>query len=380
MHRSSSFLASRRSVLAGAASLGLLGAGSVRAQDADPRDAALDAAMAHAAAPPAIAAAVVGRAGLEWSGVRGVRRKGEEDAATQDDRWHLGSNAKAMTAAAFARLVERGQARFGMPLAEVFPDVSIDAGFEGATLDDLMRHLGGLEDRVAMASPVEARVDPRSPVEQRAATVARALGSAPTKPRGTFAYANVNYVILGAALERITGKSSEEVLTEEVFQPLGLSSAGFGAPVTNAAGGSNVWGHRPNGAPVDPASPFSDNPPFLVPAGAVHMTVADYGRYMQATVGGGPVDWLKPETLAALTAQTEGAPGYALGWLTQPASWAGGKIGIGHEGSNTLWHSFAIGSMDLGLGFIVLSNGGLGGRPAAVELMRSLIAIRTGTA
>lgn len=84
-------------------------------------DAALDAVASIAGGPPAIAAGIVTHAGLEWSGVRGVRQAGGTDAATLDDRWHLGSNTKAMTAAVFARLVDQDRARWAMPLSEAFP-------------------------------------------------------------------------------------------------------------------------------------------------------------------------------------------------------------------------------------------------------------------
>ena len=70
--------------------------------------------------------------------------------------------------------------------------------------------------------------------------------------------------------------------------------------------------------------------------------------------------------------------GDARGWITRPETWAGGTTTIAHEGSNTLWHAIAVAAPDKGLGFFVLSNGGLEGRSAAVPLIRVLIAARTG--
>ena len=207
-------------------------------------DAALEAVAAIAGGPPAIAAGIVTRAGLEWSGVRGVRQAGGTDAATLDDRWHLGSNTKAMTAAVFARLVDQGRARWAMPLSQAFPGATLDAAFADVTVDDLMRHKAGLTD-AAMPTPNVARADPRSAIEQRAAVVDSALSKPPTGTKGTFAYANINYVLVGAAIERISGQSWEEMTASELFQPLGLGSAGFGAPESNIKGGANVIGSRP---------------------------------------------------------------------------------------------------------------------------------------
>ncbi|HEX8471012.1 MAG TPA: serine hydrolase domain-containing protein [Brevundimonas sp.] len=338
-------------------------------------DAALDAIAAIAGGPPAIAAGIVTRAGLEWSGVRGVRQAGGTDAATLDDRWHMGSNTKAMTAAVFARLVDQDRARWAMPLAEAFPGAMIDPAFADVTVDDLMRHKAGLTD-AAMPTPNVARADPRSPVEQRAAVVDSALSRPPTGTKGAFAYANINYVLVGAAIERISGKSWEAMMGSELFQPLGLTSAGFGAPESNINGGANPWGHRAGSEatkiPVDPTSPGADNPPLLGPAGRAHMTLADYATFVQAMIGGAPEGWLRPERIGVLTTPLPG-DGYSMGWIARPESWAGDTMTIAHEGSNTLWHAIVVAAPAKGLGFIVLSNGGFEGRSAAVPLIQRLI-------
>ena len=48
------------------------------------------------------------------------------------------------------------------------------------------------------------------------------------KPGAKFAYANMNYVLAGAMLERLSGKTWEELITERIFIPLGLETAGLG--------------------------------------------------------------------------------------------------------------------------------------------------------
>ena len=45
-----------------------------------------------------------------------------------------------------------------------------------------------------------------------------------------FLYSNAGYVIAGAMLEQVTGESWEELIRTEVFEPLGMTRAGFGAP------------------------------------------------------------------------------------------------------------------------------------------------------
>lgn len=368
----------RRALMTGVATVGGCAAFPAWARQAGGPDAALAAAMATAGAPPAMAAGIVTRDGLEWSGVRGVRQVGGAEAATGDDRWHIGSNTKAMTAAAYARLVERGQAHWATPLGDIFTGVTVDPAFAATTPDDLARHVAGLTDQTALVAPMVARADTRPVVEQRASQVVSALGKAPGGTPGRFAYGNINYVLLGAAIERITGRPWEDVIRDEVFMPLALSSAGLGAPMHDAGGMGNAWGHR--GPPearvaVDPATPGADNPPMLGPAGTAHMTLNDYARWLQVMIGG-EQRWLSAESLRELVTPREGQ-GYARGWITRPDAWAGGTMTIAHEGSNTLWHVIAVAAPETGLGFFVMSNGGIQGRSAAVPLIQRLISERT---
>lgn len=376
MKRANSMIRLNRRALVGAAAAAV--ATPSWARRADGPDAALNAALAMPGAPPAMAAGIVTSSGLEWSGVGGVRRVGADEAATSQDRWHIGSNTKAMTAAAYARLVERGLADWATPLSDIFTGVTIDPAFAAATPDDLARHVAGLSDQTALVLPMAARADTRPVVVQRAAQAAMALGQPPGGTPGRFAYGNVNYVLLGAAIERITGRPWEAVIVDEVFRPLGLSGAGLGAPVHDASGLGNAWGHR--GPPearvaVDPTTPWADNPPILGPAGTAHMTLYDYARWLQVMIGGEQA-WLSAEGVRGLITPREGQP-YARGWITRPETWAGGTTTIAHEGSNTLWHAIAVAAPDKGLGFFVLSNGGLEGRSAAVPLIRQLIVART---
>lgn len=341
-----------------------------RARVATP-DEALDAVFAETA-PPALAAGIVTREGLGWAGVRGVRRAGSDDAARLDDRWHLGSNTKAMTAAVFGRLVEQGRARWDLPVAEAFPGLTVDPAWAAITLDDLMHHRAGLLDGPLVNRDwlIAAHADQRPLPEQRAEFAVRALGAPPSGPVDAFAYGNGNYIVVGAAIEAITGQPWETVIAGELFTPLGLTSAGFAAPR-----GPAPWGHS-GGVAVDPSG-FSDNPRALGPAGTVHMTLADYARFIAAMMGGRP-DWIGEATRAHLLTPAAGAPpAYACGWGVGSAGWAGvggpGPV-ITHNGSNTMWFATVAAAAERGLGFIVLSNDGVAGQRACTALVQRLAA------
>lgn len=332
-------------------------------------DAVLDAVFAEHG-PPAMAAGIVGREGLRWSGVRGVRRIGSDEAATLQDRWHLGSNTKAMTAAVHGRLVDRGLTRWNRPVTDIFPEITADPAWEGMTIDQLMSHRGGLrdDDLLPRELRIAARDDARPLVEQRLDRVRAALGARPGGTVGTFAYANINYVLAGAAIERITGGSWETAMAAELFAPLGITTGGFGAPE-----GDQPWGHQTLAGVMTPLDPVlkPDNPPLMGPAGTAHVSLSDYARFLRLflTRGG---DVLSPAAVEALTTPGvgEGRP-YALGWAVERPGWAAGPALL-HEGSNTLWHAIAVLDPVGEVGYVALSNESTRGGPAIRAMVQRL--------
>lgn len=331
-------------------------------------DAALDEVFAQAGAP-ALAGLVLGPDGPLWMGARGVRRMGETDPITTHDRWHLGSNTKALTAALYGRLVDRGQAEWGATLSALLPDVIMDPAWRDVTIVAVMGQVAGLTDEPVMGQAWlgTARADPRSLPMQRRALFETMLGQAPSAPPGTFVYANANYVLIGAVIEQTTGRAWEEVIRAELFGPLGITTGGFGAPV-----GEHPWGHL-EGTAIAPDDLASDNPRAMGPAGTIHLTLADYGRFLSIFLNDAS-GWLIPTTRAVLMQPVgSGAPQYAGGWIVvdgQP--WAKGPA-LTHDGSNTLWYTSAWVAPSFGRAFVAVSNDGEQGGPACKDLIAALI-------
>lgn len=296
---------------------------------------------------PAIGAAVVTRDGLLDVDVVGVRVLGRKDPVRRDDRWHIGSCGKSITAALYARLVERGDARWGAHLPELFPDLAdtIDPGWGTITIDDVFVSQAGLPANLARAERMAALQDTRSLREQRTHVAATALARAPRRP-GRFVYSNLGYIIIGAAIERITELSFESALRAHVLEPLGITSGGFGPP-------GDVWGHGGRmlalgplgildlgrGRPDDPTNAKSDNPAVMSPAGRLHLTLEDWAKFQRVYLAQGG-DFIRPETVERLLTPTPG-PGYrqALGWA--PVRGLDG-VSWGQQGSNTFWVATAL--------------------------------------
>ncbi|HET7404401.1 MAG TPA: serine hydrolase domain-containing protein, partial [Usitatibacter sp.] len=141
----------------------------------------------------------------------------------------------------------------------------------------------------------------------------------------------------GAIAEAHTGLAWEELMQREVFAPLGIRHAGFGAPGTPGRF-DEPHGHELSGGtlvPIDPADPDADNPPALGPAGTLHITLGDWMRFAREHLAGmhGRGKLLSPASYRRVHTPVAG---YALGWgaLKGPR---GDAVVIAHTGSNGNW-------------------------------------------
>lgn len=85
---------------------------------------------------PALAAAAVQDGNIIAAGAVGTRRVGTDIPVTLNDRFHLGSDTKAMTALLAAMLVEEGKLHWDSTLADVFPELAaaMNPGLRRVTL------------------------------------------------------------------------------------------------------------------------------------------------------------------------------------------------------------------------------------------------------
>jgi D-alanyl-D-alanine carboxypeptidase len=182
---------------------------------------------------PALAGAMLTKDSTPWLRAGGVRRANAPDRATVADQWHIGSNTKAMTAALYARQVEQGKARWGALVPDLFPGLDIHPAWRATPIEALMAHRAGLSDKglIDAAWLSGSRADPRTLPAQRRALAAKVFAAPPAGKPGDYEYANADYILVGAAIERITGAAWEDVIHRELFKPLAMPGAGFGAPV-----------------------------------------------------------------------------------------------------------------------------------------------------
>jgi CubicO group peptidase (beta-lactamase class C family) len=291
---------------------------------------------------PAVAAAVIVEGKLRETAVVGVRKYGSEIAVEVNDPFHLGSCTKAMTASLAGLLVQQGKLKWETTLAEYLPQWkdAMHADYRGVTLVHLLSHRAGVPPMTNGFAPVSKGELPllilRSPPAQRRRVAEVVLTQPPVcKPGEKELYSNAGYTIVGAVIEQVTGEDYEKLLRRMLFEPLGMSTVGFGAMGT-ADRIDTPWQHRKNGdkiVPINPG-PLSDNPPFITPAGRVHCSIADWAKYVGCVLAAtrGENGLLPPAQVQQLQEPPFGG-GYALGWGLHERSWGGGRV-LSHAGSN----------------------------------------------
>src|ERR1051325_5380997 len=122
-------------------------AGSSQEHDAPINiDAILQSKLGRGAERFGMVAAVLRGERIIAQGAAGVRKRGSTERVTLDDRFHLGSCTKAMTATLVAMLVEEGKLNWTTTLGELFADTvrHMHPAWEKVTLRQVLAHRAGL--------------------------------------------------------------------------------------------------------------------------------------------------------------------------------------------------------------------------------------------
>jgi CubicO group peptidase (beta-lactamase class C family) len=313
---------------------------------------------------PALAAAVVVDGKIMATTAVGFRKQGGTEAVTVNDKFHIGSVTKSMTATVAAMLVEQGKIFWTTTIGESFADLGdlVHPDYRGVTLEQLLTHRGGAPGNPPKLLWIKARNASGSPVEQRRDFVKGILAQKPeVKPGTQCVYSNQGYAIAGVLLEQAAGKPWEELMRDMLFEPLGMDSAGFGAPATPDQV-DQPWGHTTgflNSIKPVPPGPRADNPPAIGPAGTVHCTLPDLASYIVFHLTGeqGASDLLKSSSFEKL--HTPAGDNYAMGWVVLERDWAGGRA-LTHAGSNTMFYLVVWMAPERRCAVIVATNVGVG--------------------
>ena len=261
----------------------------------------------------------------------------------------LFSASKPFIAVLVHRYVERGELSLDAPVSQYWPEFG-DNGKQHITVRQVLQHRTGMPTAGSALGDALAMSNWRRSVE-------RIERSAPKlDPDLGPAYQFLIYgFLLGELLQRVSGRPVEELLREQLLEPLGLHDTFVGLP--DAAWPRHVPVHvdGPGGGIAQSVLNRRITRAAVIPAAGISTTAADLGVFYRALLddrsGRGP-GLLRPETLAtALEPSNERqmdvfarAPirwsaGFQLGGMrwgsrTAPMGRLSSPLTFGHNGSN----------------------------------------------
>ncbi|MCP4725568.1 MAG: beta-lactamase family protein [bacterium] len=304
---------------------------------------------------PAISAVVVSSDRIIAASAYGLRHMNREDRVTVNDKFHIGSCTKSITAVIAGMLVKEGKISWDSRVRDIFQEKesSMHRDLINVTLKDLLNHRAGIEPFNTINKDHVPELTGNI-VERRFQFSAWQLGRTPHNRPGTFKYSNAGYDIAGAMLERITGRSWEELVMEMIFVPLNMRTAGFGIPAADDP--DQPWGHWQrwrNETPTEPVSPdYNTLPDYEAPSGDVYMSILDCAKYLQVHLKGlRGIDGFVSSDLIKKLHNPVG--NYAMGWFVDRMY---GMKASRHGGSNGLFVGGFVICHDKDLAVAVFAN------------------------
>ena len=189
--------------------------------------------------------------------------------------FEIGSITKLLTGYLIAQQVDAGTIQLDNVIDAYLPDdFTLNSGIQNQIkVSDLASHQSGLPEFDMLSLIQSYPTQPFDGVSK--ATVDSMLSNAPNvETAGTYRYSNLSYALLGAILENTLNARYEDLLKQQVFQPLNMHNT-YTSDVSKgtAATGYNAQNEE---------RPFLNWNPIAAPAGLVKSNTADMLRFVQA--------------------------------------------------------------------------------------------------
>ena len=241
------------------------------------------------------------------------------------------------TTTAIMQLWEQGKLRMNDPVVKYLPEFGQN-GKQDITIRELLVHYSGFAPDLDLTKPWEGK--------QTAYRMA--FEEAPERaPGSAFVYSDINFVVLGALVERLSGESLDEYAAKHIFAPLGMKETRFVPPHSweprIAPTEEDENHHLLRGEVHDPTARRMGG---VAGDAGVFSTADDLALFAQALLDGGR-GVLTPATIAKMTAPQQPVNGTSLrgfGWdIDSPFSTNRGELlpvgGYGHTGftGTSLW-------------------------------------------
>jgi CubicO group peptidase (beta-lactamase class C family) len=278
---------------------------------------------------------------------------------TPATRFGIASAGKLFTAVTVVRLAERGVVALDTPVVEVLPPGRRPARLDPAvTLEHLLTHTSGIADYVDEAGgeayeDLWIRTNPA--MVRAAADLLPLFADLPPRaaPGAEVRYNNAAFVLLGLAIEVITGQAYPDAVAAEVFEPAGMTATSY--PALDDVVPDLALGHV---RPERDGDPWRTNL-YMIPArgqpdGGAYATAADLVRFLDAFADGRLVGepWRDAMLLAhAWDAREETHYGLTF-WLAGD----GPLAHVGHPGGDPGFAAYVAWYREAGVRAALLTN------------------------
>jgi CubicO group peptidase (beta-lactamase class C family) len=320
---------------------------------------------------PGCAVTVVARDRVLFQRAYGVIGRNTPTPVTTRTFFRAGSITKSLTALTIMKLKAEGKIDLDAPLTAYLPEFSIKSRFQGAapiTVRMLLAHRSGITGDYLAGIMGERRL---SPVELVAALKNEYLCFPPGE---VFYYSNTGYGLLGAVIERVTGRRYAEYVKTEIMNPLGMKESAL--ELTPAIAPLMARGHMPaslgffpggeKGAAEAPYLPLRD-----AAAGALITNIEELGKYTQCflddhfnarlpVVGKADFFQMVQPQFWKNNAQVFEAVDYGLGFMLDTFTYEDVTDCIHHSGNVNGYYSFFVFSPSRGIGLALLTNSASG--------------------
>nr|WP_262921418.1 serine hydrolase domain-containing protein [Maribellus maritimus] len=265
---------------------------------------------------------------------------------------NIGSVTKQFTASAIIKLVEQAKINTSDNLIKFFPEVAENK--KEITVHQLLTHTSGISPGTGGFRYDEATKDQflKDFFDSKLLT----------PPGSKHRYANTNYIMLAAIIEKVSGQDYETFLTENLWRPAGLQNSGY--KHTNYKSKQLAHGYYFD---ISEASwkdwgttrehlPKTENHWYSIGKGDIQSTVEDLYKWHLALEANSVLDAESRKMLESpFTPENEdGTSFYGYGWAISHTS-RGTKI-ITHNGSNGIYFANFIRFVEDNVVVIVLSN------------------------
>jgi CubicO group peptidase (beta-lactamase class C family) len=317
--------------------------------------------QASASRIPGLAYAVVRRG--EVMHAQGFGGDGRGNDITPDTPFWIGSNTKSFTALATTQLIEAGQIGLDTPVREYVPELRL--ADEQASSQITIRHLLNQTSGFSRETGVEPVLHEKQQTLEEA--VADLAGVELNRPVGeSFEYSNVNFVLLGLVIQRVSGQTWQAYIDEHIFGPLGMTRSYTSHEAAKANGLTSTYRYA-FGLRLETEGKYL---PGVAPTGYLYSTAVDMSRYLSAYLNGGELEGARvvsPEGAGAMLALAtnsiertlqghEFTYGYGRGWFVGPFGVAeDARWHLGNLPNFTAWMVLL---PETGEGVVVLINAG----------------------